>query len=238
MNDTPIQITRNGSVIGSFSRQQITEKLAHGDLKPTDCFYSADLGGLPKPLSDINSSIPLSTTSDATLVPSANAAVSNPPIRQIHKHMTEYRASKCEKCGSIFTPAAPKCQQCGADTVDTEAVIRFLPERVAFYCCMVVFLYVALIVAAFTAPNFKFEPVMLIIPPIGVFSFIFCLGYLGFPIRFNVLFESSAIQPWANLEFSWLRFSKEFIYFLGFWLISALIGAGVALFTVLAKSHK
>lgn len=238
MNETPIQITRNGSVIGSFSRQQIAEKLDHGDLKPTDCFYRADLGGLPKPLSDINSYIPLSTTSDATDTPSASAPVTNPPIRQIHKHMAEYRASKCEKCGSIFTPAAPHCQQCGANTVDTEAVIRFLPERVAFYCCMVVFLYVALIIAAFSSSEFKFEPIMLIIPPIGVCSFIFCLGYLGFPIRFNVLFESSAIQPWANLEFSWRRFSKEFIYFLGFWLIAALISVVVALFSVFAKSHR
>lgn len=99
-------------------------------------------------------------------------------------------------------------------------MLRFLIERIAFIGFLIAALYVALIVFAITDKE-HFEAGMLIIPPVGVFGAIFCLNYLGLPVRFNTLFTSENLPKWAERPFSWRRFGMEFVYTAVIWIAFA-----------------
>ena len=130
---------------------------------------------------------------------------------QQNSPLKEHDGCRCGKCQEVFLASSEKCPKCGGPVEASKWYSRLLWERVAFMGTLIVF---GAIVSQFLPDAEARQTAPLIVAfmvPATYFTANYFMGIGGLTVKF----APEAVPQWARYAFSWSRYFRESILFIG-----------------------
>ncbi len=155
---------------------------------------------------------------------------SSQPQREQVPPITVNKFLYCPQCQTAYQGEVEKCGGCGGVLTPSRSYSRFCIERLLFIPFMMVVVFALSFLVS--SPDARMLPI--VVPAIYV------LAYQFGGMRFTEYFGEGKVPKYAYKSFSWLRFGKESIPFIGIILLFVMsaVSFGIRDYVHYTRTHK